>query len=142
MVVTSEAVCGAAEIKSKSISVAIRSYKKEFSEIPKVGPLKELLNLDDFRGKYLKKMPLKDPWGNHYYYKLDDQDSRKFWLASAGVDGNFEGFKQKGQDAPKSDDIVLTDDNNCREISLSAPQVDSMPALNPPAICPLRSQWP
>lgn len=94
----------------KSISVAIRSYKNQLAEIPKVGSLEELLNLDGFKDKFLKKMPLKDPWGNHYYYKYDKEDPRKFWLASAGVDGSFDGFKQKEQDAPLSDDIVLTDD--------------------------------
>ena len=94
----------------KSISIVLKTIKNDLPEIPKVDSLKDLMNLEVFRTKFTGKLPLKDPWGNPYYYKPDDSNPGKFWLASAGVDGNFEGFSQKKKNTPESDDIVLTDD--------------------------------
>jgi hypothetical protein len=94
----------------KSISIVLKTMKDDLSKMPRVDSLEDLMNLDIFRTRISGKLPLKDPWGNPYYYKTDDDNPKKFWLGSAGIDGNFERFGQKKKNAPESDDIVLTDD--------------------------------
>jgi hypothetical protein len=70
----------------------------------------ELENLRDLLHTYKVRIPFKDPWGNPYYYKVDQEDPRRIRIASAGKDGKFEGFKEKGiQVSESSDDIILAD---------------------------------
>jgi len=44
-------------------------------------------------GYLLKKLLLKDAWGNDFYFKSDENN---WWIGSAGSDGLFEGFDQEG----------------------------------------------
>jgi len=44
---------------------------------------------------YIKRLPTKDAWGNNFYYKKEAPDT--YWIASAGSDGKFDGFAQKGK---------------------------------------------
>jgi len=55
---------------------------------------------DDISSKYLtafyiRKLPVIDPWGNKYLYKKTGKET--YCIASAGSDGTFEGFNQKGK---------------------------------------------
>jgi hypothetical protein len=94
----------------KSIGIALEEYKMDLAEVPKVESILELKEVKKFVHLYIKQLPLKDPWGNYYVYKYDKKNPKKYWIASAGKDGKFEGFKKKKKSAQKNDDIILTGD--------------------------------
>lgn len=73
----------------KSIGIAVESFMTDNYYAP-----------DDISSKYLttfyiKRLPVVDPWGNKYLYKKVDKEN--YCIASAGSDGIFEGFDQKGK---------------------------------------------
>lgn len=72
---------------------AIEAFKSDYPYAPKVKELDQLENYADFVPKYIKELPLEDGWGNYLYYKAEGAD---YWIGSAGSDGNFLGFAQKG----------------------------------------------
>lgn len=94
----------------KSIGIALEEYKIDLAEVPKVESILELKEVKKFVHVYIKKLPLKDPWGNYYVYKYDKSNPQKYWIGSAGKDGKFEGFEKKTKKAKKNDDIILTGD--------------------------------
>lgn len=77
----------------RSIGTAIESYITDEYATPKANSIEELGKiLSPF---HIRKMPVIDPWGNKYLYKKVGKD--EYFIASAGSDGIFEGFDQKGK---------------------------------------------
>jgi hypothetical protein len=72
---------------------AIEVFKTDYTYAPKVTELDQLKTYADFVPKYIKALPLEDGWGNYLYYKAEGAN---YWIGSAGSDGNFRGFAQKG----------------------------------------------
>lgn len=72
---------------------AIHNFKTDFGYPPRVKELDQLKDYPEFIPKYIKKLLLEDGWGNYLYYKENGTD---YWLGSAGSDGKFNGFEQKG----------------------------------------------
>jgi uncharacterized lipoprotein NlpE involved in copper resistance len=73
----------------KSIGAAVESYMTDNYIAP-----------DDISSKcltsfYIRRLPAADPWGNKYLYKKVGKEN--YYIASAGSDGIFEGFDQKGK---------------------------------------------
>lgn len=66
---------------------------------------------------YIKKLPLKDGWGNDYLY-MTDSDHQNYWVVSLGADGkqdsgiyNSRGYPLKEEYPPTSDptaDIIFS----------------------------------
>jgi hypothetical protein len=53
---------------------------------------------------YIRGLPLRDAWGNEFYYTQNGED---FMIASAGSDGMFDGFDQRGEyDTFEGQDII------------------------------------
>lgn len=87
----------------KIFQEAILDYIIDNIQAPKVETIEELVKMDagnglTFASFFLDKIeedkiPLKDPWGNDFFYKYQKE---QFWIASPGSDGKFEGFEQKG----------------------------------------------
>lgn len=78
------------------LGLAIESFKADYSYAPQVKELDQLKSYEDFIPKYIKdegSLPLEDGWGNYLYYR---EDGRDYWVGSAGSDGEFRGFAQKG----------------------------------------------
>lgn len=79
----------------KSVSIAVQSYIVDHEKAPPgktTGDLEKLLV-----PFYIKHLPLKDPWGNDYLYRLGTGDDKTgFALACAGKDGVFDGWDQRG----------------------------------------------
>jgi hypothetical protein len=78
-------------------------YLNDFKDALKAKSFKEMVEQDIGNGLtfpefYLEQIPedqvpLKDAWGNDFIYKSQNE---KFWFASAGSDGKFDGFTQEG----------------------------------------------
>ena len=88
------------------ITGAVKNYSIDFGYAPKVATAQELKKLlDRF---YIKTLP-QDAWGHDFFYKFNEKDSSQYWLASAGSDGVFKGFDQRGTwTALDGQDIILT----------------------------------
>lgn len=79
----------------KIMSTAIESYMVDTGHAPKGKSLAEIQKaLEPF---YIKKLPLKDAWGNdfHYYHGSGDNQD-EYAIGSGGKDGVFDGWDQKG----------------------------------------------
>lgn len=74
------------------LSGALNRYIKEYGFPPKVKSLQDLHLYPQFQ-PYFKDLILKDAWGNFLLYQID---GARFWIASAGSDGDFHGFEQQG----------------------------------------------
>jgi hypothetical protein len=82
---------------------AILGYATEHENAPEAGTLSQLLQLDCGNGLTIAEfffdqipeaqIPLKDVWENDFLYKYQKD---RFWIASPGSDGKFEGFEQTG----------------------------------------------
>lgn len=107
---------------------AIHAYRAERGYPPKITEIDQLKTYEDFISKYAADgthLPLEDGWGNYLYYKTDEND---YWLGSAGSDGRFEGFAQKGMYTDvEGKDVILS---NGRFIYY--PQLDKNPGENKP----------
>lgn len=89
--------------KLEILSNGILDYQNDFKNAPQVKSVKELVEHDvgnglSFSDFYLEQIPedqipIKDAWGNDLIYKFQNE---KYWIASAGSDGKFAGFEQKG----------------------------------------------
>jgi hypothetical protein len=101
---------------------ALLEYIMDNERAPKVENIEELLDHDignglSFASFYLndipeEQLPFKDAWGNYYIYKYD---KKQFWVASAGSEGESEGFKQEGSyintdKALAGKDIIISND--------------------------------
>ena len=102
---------------------AIHAYRTEHGYAPKVAEIDQLKTYEDFIPKYSVEgtpLHLEDGWGNYFYYKTEGND---YWLGSAGSDGHFEGFDQKGKYTDvEGKDVILS---NGRFIYY--PQLDKTP---------------
>lgn len=78
----------------KDIGVAIENYMSDKHYAPKANSIKELKKI--IEPFYIKTVPLHDPWGHEYHYKVDKDDPRSYWIASGGSDGKLAGFEQMG----------------------------------------------
>lgn len=108
---------------------AIHAYRTERGYAPKVTEIDQLKTYEDFISKYSEggtPLPLDDGWGNYLYYKTEGND---YWLGSAGSDGRFEGFDQKGMYTDvEGKDVILS---NGRFIYY--PKLDKNPGENKPS---------
>jgi type II secretory pathway pseudopilin PulG len=79
----------------RSIAAAVESYMVDNGKVPEGQTLAELKNsLEPF---YIKVLPLKDAWGNDfYYYHGTGSDKEKYAVGSGGKDGIFNGWEQTG----------------------------------------------
>jgi len=85
----------------KTLATAVATYQIGENKLP--GSLASLV--PDF----LPKLQEVDAWGNKLIYKVDAQ-GQQYWLASAGSDGRFDGFDQKGEYSELAGkDIIFVD---------------------------------
>jgi type II secretory pathway pseudopilin PulG len=79
----------------KSAAMAIESYMTDNHKAPEAKTFAELNPiLSPF---YIKVLPLKDAWGNNFYYYHGTGDKKDdFAVASGGRDGVFNGWDQTG----------------------------------------------
>jgi hypothetical protein len=79
----------------KSIGVALESYMTDMFLVPQVENFSELKDI--LTPFYIKTLPLKDAWGNEFYYAHGIGSQQDIYsVGSAGSDGSFEGFDQTG----------------------------------------------
>jgi len=90
---------------------AIKTFITDKGYAPKVTELDQLKTYEDFIPRYIKdekSLPLEDAWGNYLYYKAEGSN---YWLGSAGSDGEFRGFAQKGSYTEmEGKDVILSND--------------------------------
>ncbi len=93
----------------KSIGTCIESYITDNYLAPQVENLEQLK--DHVVPFHIKVLPLKDAWGNNFFYKRGDVGTDKqdyYWIGSGGSDGKFDGFDQSGNyDYSKGKDIIF-----------------------------------
>lgn len=87
----------------KFLGETLLDYVEHFEKAPQANNLKELLATDCGNGLTFaefffdeipeEQIPLKDVWENDLLYKCE---KNRFWIASAGSDGQFNGFEQIG----------------------------------------------
>jgi hypothetical protein len=93
----------------KSIGTTIEDYILDFEKSPEGKTLKDIQSmLEPF---YIKKLPLKDAWNNDIYYQYGTGSVKKsYWIGSAGTDGVFKGFSQKGTyNSINNNDLIYKD---------------------------------
>lgn len=100
----------------ETLRTGMLDYLNDFKDAPKAKTFKEMIAQDVGNGLtfpefYLEQIPedqvpLKDAWGNDFIYKSQNE---KFWFASAGSDGKFEGFEQEGVYLDTDKDIAGKD---------------------------------
>jgi general secretion pathway protein G len=79
----------------KTVGMAIESYMTDHYQAPPGKTLTEIKSkLEPF---YIKRLPLKDGWGNdfHYYHGTGDKKD-EYGIGSGGKDGVFNGWNQTG----------------------------------------------
>jgi hypothetical protein len=88
---------------------ALKHYIDRYHRAPQADSIKELSTI--LQPVYIKTLPGTDAWENELLYKVDPGEPGKYWVASSGSDGKFEGFDQKGtwkfEEGEKGQDIVL-----------------------------------
>jgi hypothetical protein len=82
---------------------AILGYVTHVHKAPEANSLRQLIQLDCGNGLTIaefffdqipeKQIPLKDVWENDFLYSYQGD---RFWIASPGSDGKFDGFQQTG----------------------------------------------
>ena len=79
----------------KSILLAIESYIIDMGYAPRGKTLTDIKSvLEPF---YIKVLPIKDAWGNDFFYKHGIGNQKDvYFVGSGGRDGVFDGFEQKG----------------------------------------------
>ncbi|MBE6365776.1 MAG: type II secretion system protein GspG [Lentisphaerae bacterium] len=96
----SKANIGAAQSQVELLADAVQGYRTDNKQYPSEDSGLEALveNVDDletWNGPYIEGSIPKDPWGNDYIYRLDE-DGRSFEIISLGADGEEGG---EGEDA-------------------------------------------
>ncbi|HDP95078.1 MAG TPA: hypothetical protein ENN40_06940 [Candidatus Aminicenantes bacterium] len=71
---------------------ALAQYVEEYGYAPEIDSINDLHLYPRF-APYFRNLIIKDAWGNDLYYR---SDGARFWIASAGSDGKFQGFDQEG----------------------------------------------
>ncbi len=91
------------------IGKALKGYIIDYNQAPPANSVEELCKI--LQPVYIKTLPGTDAWENELLYKVDPGEPGKYWVASPGSDGKFEGFDQKGtwkfEEGEKGQDIVL-----------------------------------
>jgi hypothetical protein len=90
----------------KQLGTAIEAYMYDTGKPPEADSIEKLAEI---LMPYLniRTCPTKDMWGNPFIYKVEGD---KYWLASSGSDGKFDGFNQTGQyDKDDTKDIIFSD---------------------------------
>jgi len=77
-----------------TIGKAIKNYMIDKSHAPKANSISELENI--LEPVYIKTLPLNDPFGYKYRYKVDKGNPKVYWIASGGSDGTLTGFQKTG----------------------------------------------
>lgn len=92
----------------KTMGAAIEDYMTDMYEAPQVDSVQGLK--EKLQPFYIKTLPLKDAWGNEfYYYHGTGENKDTYAIGSAGSDGKFEGFDQKGTYTDyKGKDIIFS----------------------------------
>jgi hypothetical protein len=95
-------------IDLKRMGWAIESYITDRGQAPQRETLRELKEL--LEPFHIREVPLKDAWGNdYYYYHGTGKAKTSYAIASAGSDGKFAGFEQKGDYMDyKGKDIIFS----------------------------------
>lgn len=92
---------GKASVRSKlkitlrivaDLGKAVNEYVEEYGFAPEIDSVNDLHLYPRF-APYFRDLTIKDAWGNDLYYRADGP---RFWIASAGSDGKFQGFDQEG----------------------------------------------
>ncbi len=78
----------------KQIATAIALYTAEKGQPPPGNSINEIAKL--LEPAYLKQFPRKDRWGHDFIYSRKPGKKSIYFLASAGKEGLFKGFDQKG----------------------------------------------
>lgn len=79
----------------KSIGIAIESYIIDKGKAPPGKSLEEILN--ELQPFYIRKLPMKDSWGNDFLYEAGVGDKNTTYsIGSGGKDGIFLGWNQNG----------------------------------------------
>lgn len=97
----------------KAIGNAIESFMTDQYHAPEGDLIIEIQSkLEPY---HIKKLPLKDAWGNYFLYQNGTgSDKDLYSVASAGSDGKFNGFNQKGfyyASPDDGNDIVYSNGN-------------------------------
>lgn len=93
----------------EKVGLAIEAYIADRHCAPQVGSFTELKKV--LQPTYILQLPSKDAWGNDFYYWHGSGLNDYFYaVGSAGSDGIFEGFEQKGNYTDYSGkDIIYSD---------------------------------
>lgn len=87
-------------VRMTDLADVINNYVIDFGHPPDVQNLAEIS--DTLSPFYIKVLPLQDAWGNDFIYRVIPSRAPKktmphyFYIASAGSDGIFNGFEQRG----------------------------------------------
>jgi hypothetical protein len=109
----------------RRVSAAIRNYSLDFGYVPKAANISDLKKV--LEGSYVSSLP-RDAWGNELIYQMDERDSSRFRLASAGSDGKFEGFNQQGRwRTLEGQDLILVSPDPPWQY---APQIEGIPVAD------------
>jgi hypothetical protein len=84
-----------AMIDLRDIGNAVETYLTDYYEVPEGKSVMDLKSkLEPF---YIKKLPVKDPWGNDYLYLYGGGEHRDIYsIGCSGRDGVFKGWHQSG----------------------------------------------
>lgn len=75
----------------KTLGMALESYMVDYDTPPRGESLADIsAKMAPF---YIREMPLKDAWGHDLLYR---SQGNRYWIASPGKDGVFEGWEQTG----------------------------------------------
>ncbi|MFN0117432.1 MAG: type II secretion system major pseudopilin GspG [Elusimicrobiota bacterium] len=82
------------QIQISNIEMAIDSFSFDTGRIPNnqeglTALQSNISNGEEWKGPYIKKKQLLDPWGRAFIYKTSPQHSSEFQLISPGADGKF-----------------------------------------------------
>ncbi len=102
------------------IGSAVEAYKEDHFKAPEAFSINELAKL--LEPGYIKNCPLKDAWGNKFYYiarniqpKMGKMDSQ-YWIGSGGTTGKFEGFLKCMTKAPLNENDIIYSDGEFKSI--------------------------
>lgn len=88
----------------RTIANAVSGYVTDNYKAPEGGSITDVRNaVEPF---YIRGFPLQDAWGNDFYYSKNGED---YMIASAGSDGIFKGFDQRGEyETMEGQDIIYS----------------------------------
>ena len=81
----------------EELANALIAYETDYGTLPDIQSLTELSLSKEFVPFYIKKVPVKDPWGKPYGYLFKKDERRDvifITIYSGGSDGIFDGLDQ------------------------------------------------